>query len=37
MSITPTEMVLRRVLAVWAFVAVVGLLAWVDRVLWGPW
>jgi hypothetical protein len=24
-------------LAVWWFVTVVFLLAWVDRVMWGPW
>lgn len=37
MSITETEMLVRRALAVWAFVTAVGLLAWIDRVLWGPW
>lgn len=37
MSITETEMLARRVLAVSVFVTAVGLLAWIDRVLWGPW
>lgn len=37
MSITPLEWALRRVLAVSVFVTMVGLIVWVDRVLWGPW
>lgn len=37
MSVTETEMTMRRVLGVWAFITAVGLCVWVDRVLWGPW
>lgn len=37
LSVSRARWVLNHALGAWVFLTLVGLVLWVDRVVWGPW